>query len=158
MGGPRWMMREQWHLTVQFLGNVDDVDAIAGALIAVGRAPAARMQLGGSGAFPNPRRARVVWMGVAQGIEGLAAIARAVGEVLTPIGYAPEDRPFRAHLTVARLGRPADVTPALAALGDDLVGGVWAAAEVVLYQSRLTRSGAEYTALARIPLRGSRAS
>jgi 2'-5' RNA ligase len=97
-------------------------------------------------------------MGVAQGIEGLAAIARAVGEVLTPIGYAPEDRPFRAHLTVARLGRPADVTPALAALGDDLVGGVWAAAEVVLYQSRLTRSGAEYTALARIPLRGSRAS
>lgn len=153
MVGPRWAAREQWHLTLQFLGPVgvlDPVlDGLRSAAASVGRF---RFGLGGSGAFPNPRRARVIWIGAAQGAEAMSELAGAVNRALAPLGYRVEARPFSAHLTVARLKDRIDVTPALAALGDGPVGESWPVEEIVLYESRLSREGARYTALARFPL------
>ena len=70
--------------------------------------PGGDVRLGGGGAFPSERRARVLWLGVDEGAELLAQLAGAVGALLAPLGYEPEDRPFHAHLTLARLGRPSD--------------------------------------------------
>ena len=64
--GFRWTRREQWHVTIQYFGRVDDPDALIGALAApLVDVPAARVQLQGAGAFPSPRRAVVYWLGVA---------------------------------------------------------------------------------------------
>jgi 2'-5' RNA ligase len=143
--------RPQWHLTVQFLGNKVDFAAVAGALepLAIRGAP---VQLGAAGAFPTERRGRVLWLGMREGDALLAQLASAVGALLAPVGYAPEARPFHAHLTLARLKAPADLRPVVAALGAGPVGRAWRADEVVLFRSKPGRGGSEYTARARIPL------
>ncbi|GIU89992.1 MAG: RNA 2',3'-cyclic phosphodiesterase [Acidimicrobiia bacterium] len=149
--GARFTTRDQWHITLQFLGNRADVDAVVDALapLAVAAGPA---RLGGVGAFPNERRARVLWLGFAQGSELLTQLAAAVGALLAPLGHVPEARPYHPHLTLARLKVPSDVRAFVEQLGPGAVGGTWAVRDVVVYESRLRRSGAEYEARARVPL------
>jgi 2'-5' RNA ligase len=149
--GARWTTRDQWHLTLQFLGNRADVDAVGAALgaIAVRGAP---VRLGGVGAFPSARRGRVLWLGVADGAELLTQLAAAVGVLLAPLGHEPEARAYHPHLTLARWKAPADLRGLCDALGGAPVGDAWTVDEVVVYESRLARSGARYTARVRIPL------
>jgi RNA 2',3'-cyclic 3'-phosphodiesterase len=143
--------RPQWHLTLQFLGNRVDFAAVAGALELLAVRGSA-VELGAAGAFPTERRGRVLWLGVTQGDALLVQLAAAVGALLAPIGYPPEERPYHAHLTLARLKAPSDLRPVVAALGSGPVGRAWTAEEVVLFQSKTGRGGAEYTARARFPL------
>lgn len=152
MVGPRWASPEQWHLTLQFLGPVASVASVVQALGAVSSLRAFSARLGGAGAFPSVRRAKVIWIGAAVGGVDLVSLAAAVAPALAPLGYEADPGRFRPHLTVARLRTPADVTPALAALGDSLVGRVWTIGEVVLYESRLSPRGSSYSVLARVPL------
>ena len=151
--GARWTRNEQWHLTLQFLGNNADLDAVAGALGALALR-AGDVQVGGWGAFPTERRARVLWLGVVEGAEYLAQLAAAVGVLLAPLGHEPEARPFHAHLTLARLSRPTDVRDAVRALGAGPVGDSWTVPEVVLYESKTRAEGAAYRAHATFPLVG----
>jgi RNA 2',3'-cyclic 3'-phosphodiesterase len=139
----RWTARDQWHVTIQFLGNRVDVDAVADAL-ALLALHAGRVQLGGGGAFPSERRGRVLWLGLREGGNWFAQCAGAVGALLAPLGYEPEKRAFHAHLTLARAKTPIDLRDAVQQLGSGGVGEPWTAGEVVLYESRLKRSGAEY--------------
>ena len=78
---------------------------------------------------------------------------------LSWLGFPPENRPFRGHLTVGRVRSArgsAELAKTIAAVGAaDL--GAWTATEVVLYESRLKPTGAVYTAVSRHPLRGARA-
>jgi RNA 2',3'-cyclic 3'-phosphodiesterase len=143
--------RPQWHLTLQFLGNRVDFDAVAGALEALAVRGGA-VCLGAAGAFPSERRGRTLWVGVSEGDALLSQLAASVGALLGPIGYPPEERPYHAHLTLARLKAPTDLRPAVAALGPGPVGRPWTVEEVVLFQSKTGRTGAEYTARARLPL------
>jgi len=152
-GAARWTTSEQWHLTLQFLGNRVDLDAVAGALGALSSADG-DVRLGGGGAFPSEKRARILWLGVVEGSGLLTDLAAAVGTLLAPVGYPPEDRPFHAHLTLARLNRPSDVRPTVAAIGAEPVGGRWRIGEVVLYESVTRREGATYRAHAAFRLGG----
>ena len=147
----RRMARSQWHLTLQFLGNRVDFDAVSAALepLAVRGGTVA---LGGAGAFPSERRGRILWLGARDGEALLSQLAAAVGALLEPVGYPPEDRPYHAHLTLARLKTPGDLRPVVAELGSGPVGRPWSAGEVVLFQSTTRRTGAEYVARARFPL------
>jgi 2'-5' RNA ligase len=144
--------RDQWHVTLQFLGNHADVDAVADALarLAVSGGEA---RLGGAGAFPNQRRGRVLWLGLCDGAELLQQLASAVGVLLTPLGHEPEARSFHPHLTLARCKTTTDLRPIVAALGPDPVGPAWTVSEVVVFESQLRRDGAQYIPRARIPLR-----
>ena len=150
--GARWSRREQWHLTLQFLGNKADLDPVAQGLaaLAVGRG---EVRLGGGGAFPGERRARVLWLGLVEGAPLIAQVAAATGALLAPLGYDPEDRPFHPHLTLARLKVPGDLREAVDALGADPVGPSWTAGEVVLFESTQDRDGPRYRAYASFPLR-----
>jgi len=154
--GLRWSRREQWHFTLRFLGPVPEVDVLVGALresLAV-VPPVEALALGGAGAFPNPRRASVVWLGVREGVDALARVAAAVESASVAVGSTPEPRPFRAHLTVARVPRPRDVATVLAALGEEPVGESWVVEDVVLVASDTRPTGAVYSEVARVPLMG----
>jgi RNA 2',3'-cyclic 3'-phosphodiesterase len=151
VAGARWTTREQRHLTLQFLGNRADVDAVAAALSAV-TMPAHDVALAGAGAFPTPRRARVLWAGVADGVDWLAQLASEVGARLAPLGYEPESRVYRPHLTLARWKEPTDVRTVVDAIGDAAMGEAWSADAIVWYESVLRREGAHYAARAVVPL------
>jgi 2'-5' RNA ligase len=96
-----------------------------------------------------------VWAGIIGGVEPLRRLAVAVDAALVPLGFAPEGRPFQAHVTIGRVRSPRGTAPLRdaveAASAVDL--GTWTATEVVLYESRLRPTGAVYAAVARLPLR-----
>jgi 2'-5' RNA ligase len=128
----RWSRPEQWHLTVKFFGAVPDADALAEFVADSVRARAPfTLSLGGGGAFPNARRASVLWLGVRQGSDALAALAMPFVIVSTSTG----DRPFRAHLTLARTNRSRDVRAAVTALDACGESDPWEVDELVLYDS-----------------------
>jgi 2'-5' RNA ligase len=92
----------------------------------------------------------VLWVGIGRGADELGALASNVEDVLQPLGFPGEARPFHGHFTLARFPKPAmigDLPPV--AVPDAL----FAIDEVVLFRSQLHPKGARYTALARFPLR-----
>jgi len=147
----RWLPREQWHITLQFLGAVADEDALVERLAAA-LAPltAPTVALAGGGAFPKVARGGVLWLAVADGADALADVARAVHDATAALGHETEDRPFRPHLTVARARRPRDHRGLVDAIGAATVGSPWTVTEVVLYESDTRPEGAVHHERARI--------
>ena len=143
--------REQWHLTLQFLGDDADVDAVIAALDGF-ESEVGHVQVGGAGAFPDARRARVLWLGLAEGAGMVTRLAGAVIARTERLGYVRDARPFRPHITLARCSVPTDLRGAIAAIGADPVGPVWTVDAVTVYESRLRPEGAEYAARATIPI------
>jgi 2'-5' RNA ligase len=150
--GPRWTTRAQWHLTLQFLGNVD-LDAAAAALAAV-RSVSANVRLGGLGGFPSDRRATVVWLGVVEGARELSALAAAVKEATTPMLRPTEAvaRGYQPHLTLTRLARPADLRAAAAGAGRTAIGPRWMPGRLTLFESVTAAGGVRYRAHAHAAL------
>jgi 2'-5' RNA ligase len=101
----RWVRFDGLHLTLRFLGPTPDerIPAIEAAMAAAaaGERPF-RVSLGGAGAFPSTRRPRAIWLGIAGGIDELVRIARHLEDALVAAGWPRDERPFRAHLTLAR--------------------------------------------------------
>ena len=141
-----------WHVTLRFLGEVFDPAAVADALQgAVRGRPRLPCVVEGLGAFPDAKRARVVWAGVrAPGIEGLA---EAVESATAKFGEPPERRRFVAHATLARIRAPADLRSLVARhAGTRFAEGVLD--RVVLYRSVTGPGGASYERLHEAPLGG----
>lgn len=157
----KWVERENLHLTVQFLGDVeasritDLVTAVEGSL---GQKSTFSVGLGSLGVFPDYKRPRVLWVGVQRGAEGLQEIHRAVGGAMTTIGFPPEGRSFSPHLTLARIRSSRGVLELMQrvrALSSEAVQmGSMNVVSVDLMQSQLTRKGPIYTPLARVRLNG----
>jgi RNA 2',3'-cyclic 3'-phosphodiesterase len=155
----RWADRAQLHLTLKFLGAVPDdrVPEVSTRLATVAAAAAPiELAAGGVGGFPTLKRPRVLWVGVTAGASALAELAHAVDRAMTGLGFAPEERPFRGHLTIGRVRSPrggAALAKALEAAGAPLFGS-WTVSEVVLYESRLRPTGAVYVPISRHALAG----
>jgi 2'-5' RNA ligase len=141
----RWIPQEQWHVTLAFLGEVDD--ALLGPLEerlsrAVSRHDAMPMTFTGTGAFPSPARARVFWTGLTEDPEAAPAprtpLRRLAGSLAAGArraGVADQDRKrFHAHLTLARSSREADLRP-LIRLTRIFAGRPWQATTVHLIRS-----------------------
>lgn len=149
--GARWVPPENLHVTMKFLGHVPDervpevTEAVGLAAAGAGGGFAAR--LGATGAFPDARRARVVWVGLAAGTARLAACARALDEALAPLGFEAESRPFTAHITIARINPPRAVT-----FGADPEPVRFSVRALTLFHSRPGGRAPVYTALGRFPL------
>lgn len=153
--GARWQDDEQLHLTVRFVGEVDErlADDLAAALAGV-RAPAPAVALAGVGRFGDARRAHALWAGVAPH-DALAALHRKVDAACVRAGLAPERRAYLPHITLARLPRAAGVAFELDGWLADaaaLASAPFTLPHLILYESRLGREGAHYDALARWPL------
>jgi 2'-5' RNA ligase len=144
--------RDNLHLTLAFLGEVAEerlepiVDALR--LAVAGTAPF-DAALAETGAFPSPRRARVLWAGLAA--TQLGGIADAVAGGLEPLGFPREARRWTAHVTVARLRSPADTTGLPPAHLPPLSFRV---SELTLFRSRLQRPSPRYEPVARVPFGG----
>lgn len=155
----RWVPPENVHLTLQFLGavpeeRVPDVEAALRAAAAATRPLS--LEVKGVGGFPNARRPRVLWAGLAGDLAALEALAADVGRRLAPLGFPPEDRPFSAHLTLGR-AREARGSPGLAgalARAAEAAGAPWRATELVLFESHLSPKGPHYDPLVRAPFGG----
>lgn len=106
--GLAWVPAEKLHLTMKFLGDVDDT-AASRLADAANEVTAHRatfdMTLGGAGAFPNFRRARVVWMGV-EADPRLELLHHDLELGCAAAGFELEGRPFRPHITLARVRTP----------------------------------------------------
>jgi RNA 2',3'-cyclic 3'-phosphodiesterase len=158
-GGPTpvsWVREENLHVTLRFLGAVDEatLGRAREALDAAARATAPfTLVLGGLGGFPSARAPRVIWVGVATGAEALAALHARVEAALAERGVPPEGRAFHAHVTLGRAREPRGA-PALApvlAAGATELGEVPVDA-IHLMRSDLHPAGARYSVLARVPL------
>lgn len=116
--GVSWAKRDNLHYTLRFMGELDE-GGVTRVIEAAGEAaaglPPFAARLGGAGAFPDARRARVLWLGLAEGAEALLALARAVERALGVRGFEPAGRPFSPHLTLGRArGGDGDWSPRLA--------------------------------------------
>jgi 2'-5' RNA ligase len=159
--GVRWVGWETLHVTLRFLGDTPE-DRVPELVRAIGRAlaplPPARVSLGGLGVFPNPRRPSVVWAGITEGDDWLAMAHAALGTALAEIGIPPEDRPFRAHLTLGRVPRgtrlPSGVLDDVLTKFASRPFGSGTISEATLFASTLTKAGAIHEPLARLPFRG----
>ena len=150
----RWVRDEALHATVKFLGSVateilDDMrDALGSALASV---PAFEARVAGIGAFPTLKRPRVLWVGLHA--EPLARLAAVVDETAARFGFAPENRPFRSHITLGRVstlsGWPRLEVEVRRRLDEEF--GNSAMEELVAFRSDLRRGGAVYTKLWTIP-------
>jgi 2'-5' RNA ligase len=157
-GDARWSSRAQLHLTLQFLGRVDDEDELVEALHpVVGRAAPFAVRLAGGGAFGSVRRASVLWAGVGEGGDALVDLAGLVAGTTAAVGVPPEERPFHPHVTVARLARPRDVSALSTALDASDLGASWPVRDVVMFRSETRRDGARYFEEARLTLRSAAA-
>ena len=151
----KWVRPEHMHLTLAFLGEVQE--SRSAALIETMREPIARPRLaiafGGIGMFPPHGSPRVLWLGVSTGEAEVIAIQRVVADRLRRLDVELESRPFHPHLTLARwrTSRSADRQRALSVDHDTVVARV-NVHHVTLYQSRLSSAGPSYTALARATL------
>jgi 2'-5' RNA ligase len=161
LGKARWVPERQLHVTLRFLGEVDELHARA--LIEEVRArrsvePWPRLELcvRGVGIFGSPRRPRVLWAGLAP-LAPLAAIAAALEASAVAANLPPERRPFAGHVTLARFAR-ADVAKLRSFLTDHarFTSSAFDVPEVVLYRSTLGPSGAVHDPLERFALGSAR--
>ena len=151
LGGIRLVRPEGIHLTLRFLGPTrpEQIQALAPPLASAARAcPVLEARVRGVGMFPDRGRPRILWVGLELPPTALE-LQRACERTACEAGFAPEERPFRAHLTLGRW-RERAARPALpeADLGPTRLESL------VLFRSEQAKGGVIYTPLARFPLGG----
>lgn len=143
---------ENWHITLRFLGQVDEVtyERFLGSLSSADLGSRFKVSLGGLGAFPNAGRATVMWIGLERGSSELERLARTAEESAQNAGLTPEDRPFHAHLSLSRIRPPENVRGTIEAIESVDIG--WRCESVLVYESRQGSGGIRYEPLETIPL------
>ncbi len=156
--GVSWVKPDNLHYTLRFLGEVGHDGARRAAEAAMEAAAglaAFDVTLGGPGAFPRAKGARVLWLGLEHGAEPFVALARRLETSLARRGFAPEGRGFEAHLTLGRVREPGrDWSAPLAAAGTpagDPAARVTVDA-IACVESTLSPRGSIYRVWERAPL------
>jgi len=156
----RWVRTENLHLTLRFLGEVPDgrVSAVGAAVReAAAGLNAFAVILAGTGVFPDSRHPRTIWLGIERGADELGAAVRALDPPLMNLGWPPETRPYRPHVSIARTdaAAPADTLAAAAALREAAEGWrvVFEATTIALYRSHLGAGPPRYEPLEEVGLR-----
>ena len=156
----KWVDPRGIHLTLKFLGNIPSkqvteiTEAIAG--VAQGISPF-HLEIGGLGAFPSLRQARVLWVGIGGEVEKLSGLQQNIDSALAALRFAKEERSFVPHLTLARIRQGA--SPLERRSFGELVGSTIfedkyrvTVESISLMRSQLTPAGAIYTRLSLVGL------
>lgn len=156
----RWVAVENLHLTVRFIGHVtpERSPPLIAALGQPVTTASFDVTFSGGGRFPARGGPRVLWIGLTRGLADLTALHEEFNRRVEPFGYRPEERPFSAHLTLARVkdasGRDGHrVDDALARV---VIGPLAQRVDhVTVFESVLSSRGPRYQRLARLPLAAS---
>jgi len=159
--GVRWVAVENIHLTLKFLGDTSPADLaqLTKILQAESTAhPSFSVEVSGIGAFPNPRRPRIIWVGL-QAPVALSTLVASLESAARSIGVQPEERGFSPHLTLGRVKNdisPVDLLNLSAALNSINVesAGGFTVTQFTLFRSELRPQGPLYSILAHFSLLG----
>jgi 2'-5' RNA ligase len=150
---------ETLHLTLAFLGELDDsrvAEAIAATREAAAGVASFWLKSGRIGVFGPDHAPRVIWVAIGGQTGRMRALQRRLSRALEAHGFAPENKPFAPHLTLARLTAPPDETAALRLhqLRSEPPprGESWQVEDLRVMRSDLSPTGSRYTPLAIIPL------
>jgi 2'-5' RNA ligase len=156
----RWVPAQNVHLTIKFLGDVSPVNLerlTEAVKLEVAKHEPFSIPVGGLGAFPSPRQARVIWIGLEVPLQ-LSGLLHGVEAVTAKFGYAAEDRPFSPHLTIGRVGRTVDAAGFLrirSGLEEKVLGALGSIRVEALhmFKSDLKPGGSVYTLLRTLPMK-----
>jgi len=157
----KWVDPRSTHLTLKFLGSVD-ADMTSLITEAIGEAsygiPPFHLEVKGLGVFPNLRRVQVAWVGISGEIDKLTQLQKRIESNLAGLGFAPEERAFTPHLTLARVREQAspDERQELGQLITDTkfeAVYTFPVDAISLMQSQLTRAGAIYSQISSVKLK-----
>jgi 2'-5' RNA ligase len=159
--GARWVRLDGLHVTLRFLGETAPA-LIPGLEEAMRTAAREHSQfdvtLAGAGAFPEGRRPRALWIGIERGAEELAALVGDLQDPLSRLGWPPDPRPFRPHLTVARTDAVHGSDGAAVADALTTAASAWSvsfrASSVCLFRSHLGSGPARYERIGEVDLAG----
>lgn len=157
-----WTDPDSLHLTLKFLGEVEarEIPTICSRLSELcASLPPFDLEVLGCGAFPDSHRPRTVWVGAGRGSDAVIELQARIESGLAPLGFRPENRRFRPHLTIGRVrsirGRTGPFAAAVAREAA-FTAGTLDVTEVLVYSSELQRGGPEYLVLGRAELGGER--
>jgi 2'-5' RNA ligase len=157
----KWVEPENMHVTLLFLGEVEDrtLPAVCRVVadVAAARAPF-EMGVERAGCFPNPRRPKTLWVGIGDGLQELVALHDALEPPLLDLGcYRREERHYTPHITLGRVkgDNGAEQLATALARRSDWQGGRVGVREVLVMSSELRPEGPTYTVLGRGKLGGS---
>jgi RNA 2',3'-cyclic 3'-phosphodiesterase len=157
-GDVKWVEPENMHITLLFLGEVEQrefIDICRVAQRAVREMPTFMMSIEGAGAFPNPRRPRTLWVGVGAGAAEVGAVHDAIEAPLLEMGsYRRETRGYVPHVTLGRVRGevPNEELAKVLTQHKDWSAGEVLVREVHVMTSELTSDGPSYTVLGRAKL------
>ncbi len=158
----KWADPNGIHLTLKFLGDVsvDRISEISRVMTEAAREiPPFHLETQGLGAFPNLKRVQVVWLGLGGELDKLSQLQQQIETGLSHLGFAPEARAFKAHLTLARLRSQAS-SDERQGLGQLILSTRLEASYIIkvetisLMRSQLSREGARYSQLSSVELGG----
>lgn len=152
----RWVPRENWHVTLKFLGEVSDERVSEITEIgtkSASRTPQFDSHLTEIGSFPTKTRTRVLWVGLVDPDRVMAHLAARLEKKLGKAGFRQESRDLHPHLTLARLRVPERIADVIEEHGPyALDRSPFLVKDVVLFRSHIGRGGARYEALGAWPL------
>lgn len=136
-----------WHITLRFVGTVDEVqaDRLAAALDDIDEVDPFSVEFGDLGGFPTTSDANVAYIRLGRGSASLQTLATLVDDAVESIGLGPEERLYAPHLTVSRIRPGQDLRAAADAAGDLGLSAV--VTEFSLYRTHLGSGGARYERL-----------
>ena len=154
-----WTVPENLHITLKFLGETDKkrIFAVENGLaeIAAG-SPAFSLNAAGGGIFPGPRDPRILWAGFGEPPELAERLQQTISNTMMLMGFPAEGRLFHPHVTI---GRVKGTLPS--GWGDRFLRhfagcafGIVPVSSIILYESRLSKGGAIYSAIREFPLMG----
>ena len=147
----RWTDPAGWHVTLAFLGWIEaglSEEILARLVLPAREAEPVDLASGGVGAFPSPRRARVLWYGLTDADGIAASLTKGIWRALAPIvPGAHDESPFRPHVTLARARAERGVDLVSWMAGRAVPTGVVPLERVILYRSHLGRGPAHYEPL-----------
>jgi RNA 2',3'-cyclic 3'-phosphodiesterase len=155
----QWTPPQQIHLTLTFLGNVQtsSLDRVGSALEKSCRGVRPfKLRVDGLGCFPNFRTVRIIWVGLAGGIDPLCEVQSRIAQSTSFLGEHREVRPFHPHLTIGRVKRThLRRTNLLGQMIREIKMpelGEWTVSEIDLMKSEPAPGGSVYTCLSKISL------
>lgn len=138
----KWVHPQDLHITLQFLGAVDEhvIERIVQVLEEVSRgATPIDLQFDGVGSFGSKEAPRVLWAGLGGEIDKLRQLNHSVTAATSSLGFEPEERPYRPHITLARKYRGGEGQP-FTMNSEPLPPNQWTGEEIVLFQTHMNRS------------------